>query len=367
MLTYFINGIIYSGYQKYEQHCLAVDGDKVAGIIPLNDIPADAVKIDLQGNVVAPGLIDLQIYGGGGVLYSEWPGTEALKTMADGLVNTGTTTFLLTLATNAPEIFDAALLDVKALQHPAIAGVHFEGPFLNPVKKGAHVAAYIHPASTEEIELMLEKSEGYLKMITLAPEVNSNNVIRQLSDAGIIVSAGHSNASYEEATLGFENGIKAVTHLFNAMSGFHHRNTGLPGAVFMHTKVMASIIADGIHVDFNTLALSKKLMGERLFLITDAVAAAATGPYRHVQQQGYYALPDGTLSGSGITLLNAVKNCVVHAGIAIDEALRMATLYPARLLQNKNIGHLSVDSDASFIVFDNAFNLQQVYFRGQKV
>ncbi len=367
MLTYFINGIIYSGYQKYEQHCLAVEDDRVAGIIPLRNIPADAVKIDLQGNSVAPGLIDLQVYGGGGVLYSEKPGTEALKTMADALVKTGTTTFLLTLATNTAEVFDAALRDVKALPHPAIAGVHFEGPFINPAKKGAHVAECIHPATGDEVALMLEKSAGYLKMITLAPEVNSSNIIQQLNDAGIIVSAGHSNAGFEEAISGFDKGIKAVTHLFNAMSALHHRNTGLPGAAFMHNKVMASIIADGIHVDFNTVMLSKKLLGERLFLITDAVAAAATGPYRHVQQQGYYALPDGTLSGSGITLFEAVKNCVVHAGIAVDEALRMAALYPARLLQNKNMGHLNAGADASFIIFNDLLELQQVYLLGTKV
>ncbi|MGN6532034.1 MAG: amidohydrolase family protein, partial [Ginsengibacter sp.] len=154
-------------------------------------------------------------------------------------------------------------------------------------------------------------------------------------------------------------GVTTTTHLFNAMSPVHHRDTGLPGAVFLSKTAYASIIADGIHVDFNTLKISKRLLGDRLFLITDAVAPVSEGPYMHVEKEDRFTLPDGTLSGSKLTLLKAVRNCVEHAEIPLDEALRMASTYPAQVMGLSDRGKIEAGSKANLSIFSEDF--QPVY------
>ena len=203
--------------------------------------------------------------------------------------------------------------------------------------------------------------------MTLAPEVTSPDVIKLLLDKGIIIAAGHSNASFEEAVKGFKNGISMTTHLFNAMSPLHHRDTGLPGATFQTNNVYASIIADGIHVDYETVSIAKKIMGERLFLITDAVEENLSGSYVHVKSEDRFTLPDGTLSGSRLTLLQAVKNCMQHAGISLEEAIRMATVYPAKVTETKDKGSLHAGSFADFIILDENMNLEEVYLNGLQI
>src|SRR5690606_29430246 len=204
--------------------------------------------------------------------------------------------------------------------------LHLEGPYLNPEKRGAHPANLIRKPEKAEIRSLLLRAGTSLRMMTIAPEQFDDELIDLLLRRGIILSAGHSNATFDEAMHGFRKGIQAVTHLFNAMSPFHHRNPGLPGATFQSDTAKASIIADGIHVDYQTLAISKRLLGDRLFLITDAVVAVDTGTYTHVFAGDRYTLPDGTLSGSALTMMQAVANCVLHAGIPLAEALRMASL-----------------------------------------
>ncbi|MEO5651050.1 MAG: N-acetylglucosamine-6-phosphate deacetylase, partial [Ginsengibacter sp.] len=307
----------------------------------------------------------LQIYGGGGYLFSNKPSATALKSMADSLVNRGTTGFFLTLATNSMEIFREAIKVVKENPHPAVMGLHFEGPYLNPVKRGAHLIQYIKRPEKKEVEELLKEADGVLKMITLAPEMCDPEILKLLKDNGVVISAGHSNATFDEAVQGFENGITTATHLFNAMSSFHHRNTGLPGAVFLSKNVFASIIADGIHVDFNTLTISKKLMNERLFLITDAVEEVKEGAYVHVKQKDRFTLPDGTLSGSCLTLLQAVKNCVEKVEIPLDEALRMASTYPAQLIKANDIGKIEAGFKANLVVFSKDYNVKYSVLNGR--
>jgi N-acetylglucosamine-6-phosphate deacetylase len=185
----------------------------------------------------------------------------------------------------------------------------------------------------------------------LAPELSDPGIIRLLTDAGVVVSAGHSNATFREAAEGFSSGITATTHLFNAMSPLHHRDTGLPGATFETGHIYAGIIADGIHVDYHTLSISKKIMQERLFLITDAVEETTGGPYVHIKQKDRFTLPDGTLSGSRLTMLQAVKNCVEHAGIPLEEALRMAAAYPARVINASGKGEIAAGYRADLVIF----------------
>lgn len=355
MLTAFYNGIIYTGKEKITGHALLIHGDNIKGIVSIDSIPDGANKIDCKNNIVAPGLIDLQIYGGGGYLFSDDPTAPALQAMTQSILKSGTTGFLVTLATNSMKVFSEAIRIVKEHPHPAVLGLHFEGPYINPVKRGAHLTEYIKRPNLKEVKELLKEANGILKMITLAPEMCEPEILKLLKDNGVVISAGHSNATFEEASTGYNNGITTTTHLFNAMSPMHHRNTGLPGAAFLSNKAYASIIADGIHVDFNTLMISKKIMKERLFLITDAVEETKGGAYVHVKKEDRFTLPDGTLSGSKLSLLQAVKNCVEKAGIPLEEALRMASAYPAQVINTSNKGMIEAGYKANLTVFSEKY------------
>jgi N-acetylglucosamine-6-phosphate deacetylase len=364
MLTALTNGILFTGTERIANKSLLFDETGIKDIVRTDKIPANAVVVDCKGAFVAPGLIDLQIYGAGGYLFSAKPSGEAVQAIADAVVQSGTTGFLLTLATNSVPVYRDAIHTARYNPHPALLGLHLEGPYINAEKKGAHLEEFIKVPTTEEVEAMCDEAKGILKMMTLAPEVTDASIIQLLVNSGVIVSAGHSNATYEEGRKGFEAGIQTVTHFFNAMSPLHHRATGLPGATAV-ADVYASIIADGIHVDYSTVVLSKKLLGEKLFLITDAVEESSVGPYLHVKGEDRFTLPDGTLSGSKLTLLQAVKNCVQHCGIPLDEALRMASTYPANLLGAKDLGRFEPGAKANLLLFDENFNVLGVYLEGK--
>ena len=187
---------------------------------------------------------------------------------------------------------------VRENPHPAILGLHIEGPYISPMRRGAHIKEYIKLPESEEVKALIAEGKGVVKMLTLAPEVCSPEIIDLLNENGIVVAAGHSNATFREAVEGFGWGIRTTTHLFNAMSQLHHRDPGLPGAVFETENVFASIIADGIHVDYSMVSIAKKMLKERLFLISDAVEENMKDSYMHVRQSDRFTLPDGTLSGS---------------------------------------------------------------------
>jgi len=362
-----VNGKIFTEYQIYDEHALLIDADKIAGIIPKADIPENFTALDVNGANICPGLIDLQIYGTGEDLFSAELTIDSIYRIEQNLLRQGCTSFVLTLATNTLELFDKAI-EVFGKAKPKVAlGLHLEGPFLNAAKRGAHPAELIQKATVEKLESLIQGREQVVKMMTVAPELTSQECIDYLNEKDVLITAGHSAATFKEATYAFNNGTPAVTHLWNAMSPLHHRDVGLPGAAFNHDEVCASIIADGIHVDFETLKISKELMGERLFLITDAVAACNKDIYQHVFNVDHYTMPDGTLSGSALTMLKAVENCVKKVGISLDESLRMATLYPARLFGRNDLGNLNSGSIANILVFDQNFQVQNVVFQGEKV
>lgn len=364
MLTALINGTIFTGDRELKGNAILLDGNTIADITDTASIPERASVIDCSGKYIAPGLLDLQIYGAGGVLFSNEPSVKALESITEGIVKSGTTGFVLTLATNSLEVFKETIRVAKQFRHPAFLGIHFEGPYINPVKRGAHILEYIKKPEIKEVESLIKEAGGLLKIMTLAPEMTDPSIIRLLTDNGVVVSAGHSNATFDEAREGFRSGITTVTHLFNAMSPLHHREPGLPGAVFEAEKTCASIVADGIHVAFPVVSVSKKVMKERLFLITDAVVEVKEGAYVHVEQEDRYTLPDGTLSGSKLTLLKAIKNCVQHAGIPLDEAIRMASTYPAKVIGATDRGRIEKGCRADLTLFNSDLELTDVFLEG---
>lgn len=350
----FYNGTVFTGDRFVNGHAVLVNNGLIEAVLPAADLPADVDRYDLQGNVLAPALIDLQLYGGNGLLFSQALNEDAILATDAYCVSGGCTRFLLTMATNSIDIFlqgiDVAKTFLQKHPNSGLLGLHLEGPYINPVKRGAHLLEHIKQPTLDELKLLLDKSEGIVKMMTLAPEQCSDEVIQLLLDHHVIVSAGHSNATYEQATAGFNKGITTATHLFNAMSPLQGRSLGMVGAIYDHATTYSSIVCDGFHTSFAAVRISKKMMQERLFLITDAVSEVKEGAYQHVLKDDRYVLPDGTLSGSALTMIKAVNNCINEVGIEFDEALRMASLYPARAAQLQGFGKIEEGYMADLII-----------------
>lgn len=351
---------IFTGEKWLKHHTIEVRNNIIQQIFPSRDATYEAIYKDC---FVAPAFIDAQLYGAQGKLLSAHPSVDALEKLHASNLAGGTAWCLPTVATNRPEVVYACIDAVRDyITHggSGIPGIHLEGPWLNPSKRGAHIEAFIHPPSAAEVAELLEYGKDVIRMVTLAPEVCSESIIQQLLSANIVVAAGHSNATYKEAMLGFENGITAVTHLFNAMSPLQHREPGLAGATMDHPSVMASIIPDGEHVSYPALRIAKKAMGERLFAITDAVTDTDSGPYQHYFAGNRYEA-DGILSGSSLTMRDALFNLVTHASIDLEEALRMCSLYPARALQQEErLGRIAPEFEAALVVLNSALEVVEV-------
>ncbi|HEY4148795.1 MAG TPA: N-acetylglucosamine-6-phosphate deacetylase [Chitinophagaceae bacterium] len=357
----FYNGQLFDGTRLHGGMAVVINNGFIAAVVTEDTLPPQVERIDLNGHYIAPAFIDLQLYGGNGKLFSHELSVEALEATYAYCLSGGCSQFLITLATNSIELFLKGINVVRDYWKQGgrgLLGVHLEGPYINPLKKGAHIERFIKKPTLKEVKQLLDAGKGVIKMMTLAPEQCDTEIIKLLLDSGVIVSAGHSNATYTEAMEAFNNGIPAATHLFNAMSPLQHRAPGLVGALYDHPAAVSSIVADGIHVDFAVLRISKHIMKERLFLITDAVTATPGGDYPHVFAGDRYTLPDGTLSGSSLTMLKAVKNCVEKAGIPLEEALRMAALYPAILAgQAEAYGRMEPGFKAEMVIFNAALEL----------
>lgn len=360
--SFFDGGELRSGLTVFiEDGCIAkVSADRMLD---------DCTVIDASGGYIHPGFVDLQIYGSGGHLFSAYPEAATLRQMDHDLIAKGTTSFLACVATNAPEVIWQAITAAKMYRKEAVGfmGLHLEGPFLNARRKGAHVEAYIEKATLKAVKELVAHADGVVKMMTIAAELQDDEVIEYLLSQDIVLSLGHSDASFEQATKAYDMGFKTTTHLFNAMPSIHHRAPNLPVAAYRHQEAMASIIADGIHVDFEVVGLSQKLMGARLFLITDAVTPCEIGPYQHTWSAGKFVTPDGTLSGSGITMLKAVQNCVQHCGIPLVDALNMASVYPLRLMNGEgSFAGICAGSKADLVLLNKDLELCRVFAGGRE-
>ncbi|HRE51838.1 MAG TPA: N-acetylglucosamine-6-phosphate deacetylase [Flavitalea sp.] len=355
MKTAYTNSIVYSGESIERNKAVLVENGFIDAVVDADNIPADYRREDLGGLNIAPALIDLQLYGGNGKMFSHSLDTASLQSTYDYCMEGGAAHFMITMATNSIDNFLKGIEAVRAYWdkgYKGLLGLHMEGPYLNPIKKGAHIERYIKKAELDELKMLFDKGRGIIKMMTIAPELCSDEALAFLLKEGILLSAGHSNADYSQATRGFDKGIPMATHLFNAMSPLQGREPGLVGAVYDHPSAMASIICDGAHVDFVSVRISKKIMKERLFFITDAVTEVKEGEYRHYYKGDRYTLENGTLSGSAINMMKGVCNAVQHAGISLEEALKMSSTYPARLLGGEpRLGKIAAGYKADLMVF----------------
>ena len=368
MKTYVTATRIFDGWTLRDNTAVVVENGCVLGLVNRGDLSADASLQDFSGCILAPALMDIQIYGGYGQMFSLDPSVASLEATYRYCRNGGASHFQATVATNSLDLMHRAIDAVheyRSRKLPGLIGLHLEGPYLNPLKRGAHLTRFIHSPELPEIEELLEHADGVLTMMTLAPECCSDAVIKRLMEAGVVVSAGHSNATYEQAQRGFHLGIPACTHLYNAMSGLQHRAPGLVGAIF-DSNAVSSIVPDGIHVDDAALRIAKQIMGRRLFLITDAVTEFQSDTYTYIFEKDRYVTSDGTLAGSCLTMLKCVQRCVDFAGIPLEEALRMAGTYQAELLGlSQKLGYLKPGSRADFVVFDASFGLRGMLLEGR--
>ncbi|HZI54208.1 MAG TPA: N-acetylglucosamine-6-phosphate deacetylase [Chitinophagaceae bacterium] len=357
------NTTVFTGKQTLTGVAVLTSDGKIDGFAYDSDIPSGYEVRDLNSNMIAAAFIDLQIYGGNEFLFSSKPSFEAIEATKSYCLQGGASKFLLTVATNSNEVYSKSITVAKQYLKEGgknFLGLHIEGPWINTEKRGAHHLQFIHSPTMDEVKSLVEEAEGSVKIITLAPETVDEKIVDYLQANGIVVSAGHSNATYDQAMKGFEK-IGIATHLFNAMSPLQSRAPGMVGAIYDHPSVISSIVADGIHVDFAALRISKKILGDRIFLITDAVAETSEGPYQHIFKNDRYVIPDGTLSGSALTIMKAVKNCVQHIGVDLEEALRMGSLYPAKVLGMENeVGLIEKNYEASFVVFDKELEVVEV-------
>jgi N-acetylglucosamine-6-phosphate deacetylase len=335
---------------------------------------SDVPGIDVAGLVVAPGLIDVQINGAHGFDFTSDP--ASIWRVGARLPEHGVSAFLPTIITSPPEAIDAAraaILERPADYHGAEPlGLHLEGPMLSPKRPGVHDPELMRLPNLDLVQGWAP--EGGVAIVTMAPELDgSREVIKTLTDAGVVVSAGHSAATLAEAEAAFAWGATAVTHLFNAMEPFDHRAPGLIGAVVRHKSAIAGLIADGLHSDPAVVLAAWKWLGpSRLALVTDAIAATGLGDgeYRlgHTAvtvKQGKVTDQSGRLAGSTLTMDRAVRNLVDFAGCSPVEAVAAASSVPAGLLGRADRGRLAVGNRADLVLFDEEMQVVATMVGGE--
>ncbi|MEF1291208.1 N-acetylglucosamine-6-phosphate deacetylase [Vibrio sp. M260118] len=366
---------IYTSSDVLADHAVVINNNLIESVCPISELPSGIEQRDLNGMNVSPGFIDLQLNGCGGVMLNDEVTAETMQIMHEANLKSGCTSFLPTLITSSDEDMRKAVAAAREYHDKyenQSLGLHLEGPYLNVMKKGIHSVDHIRPSEDSMIDFMCDNADVIAK-VTLAPEHNDHHHIERLKAAGIVVSIGHTNATYAEARKGFESGITFATHLFNAMTPMAGREPGVVGAIYDTPDVYAGIIADGFHVDYANIRIAHKIKGEKLVLVTDATAPAGADMdyFIFVGKKVYYrdgkcVDENGTLGGSALTMIEAVQNTVEHVGIALDEALRMATLYPAKAIGlDEKLGRVKKGMVANLTVFDRDFNVQATVVNGQ--
>jgi N-acetylglucosamine-6-phosphate deacetylase len=366
---------IFDGERFHDDRALVLAEGRVAAIVALADAPAAREALD--GMLLAPGFVDWQVNGGGGALFNAEPTPEGIARIAASHARFGVTAMTPTLITDAPAVQRAAADAVAAAlaaRTPGVVGAHFEGPHIAVARKGAHEAAHIRPPDPSDLRLLTRRDMGRV-VVTLAPETAHVDAVAALSRAGVRVSLGHSDADYDAAMAAFHAGARAATHLFNAMSGPDKRAPGLVGAALDSPGVAVGLIADGWHVHPAMLRLALRARpGGLATLVSDAMPTAAGGPdafdlggRRVTRRAGRLTLEDGTLAGSDLTLDAAMRFAVDRLDAPLDEALRMASTYPARLLGLPGRGQLTPGARADIVALDNTLRPAQVWVGGRGV
>lgn len=379
-MLYLTHATLYTPQCRFTRGAVLVDAGRIVAVDDAERLPPPptARVLDLTGLLLAPGFLDLQCNGGFGDDFTADPTT--IWRVAAQLPRTGVTAFLPTVITTPLERMAAAQAVLAAgapagLRGAQPLGLHFEGPFLNPVKKGAHNPAHLRTPDLDAVQNW--SPEKQVRLVTLAPELpGALELAATLHARGVLTSAGHSTASFEQAIAGFDAGIRYGTHLFNAMSSLLHRDPGLPGALLTDERVTVGLIADGIHTHPAAVKLAWQVLGpQRLNLVTDAMAALGMPPGTHwlgdypVIVDGHSCrLADGTLAGSILPLDQALRNLILFSGCSVADALATVTVTPARLLGlEQDLGRLAPDLRADLVVLSPDLRVLMTVIGGEVV
>lgn len=357
---------------------IEVEDGKITQIYPYG---SQEVDVDYGDQRILPGFIDVHTHGAYG--FDTNDAEEAgLRNWAKNVVEEGVTAFCPTTITQSVDVLTAAVANVAKVvedgyEGAEIIGIHFEGPYLNLDFKGAQPPEYIIPGTVEQFKHYQKHAKGLIKLITMAPEKDNNfELTRYLANNGVAVTIGHSGCTYEEAVFSVANGAKSMTHVFNGMSAFHHRDPALVGSAFRFRDTYGEIIADGVHSHFaavNTFYTTKQ--ADKAVLITDSMLAKGCPVGRYIfggkevdmWEDGSVHRLDGGLAGSTARMNTNLRNVIEKALVPIESAINSCTINPARLLQVDNHkGRLQVGYDADIVVLDDEYNVVQTYCRGKK-
>jgi N-acetylglucosamine-6-phosphate deacetylase len=376
----FTGARIFDGERFHDDKALIVADGRVEAIAAKNDLP-HCEQIALDGGVLSAGFIDAQVNGGGGRMLNDEPSAASMYLIAEGHRPYGTTALLPTLITDTAEATAAAIEAAKQAvkANRGVAGLHLEGPHLAPARKGAHLAELMRPVEDRDVTALIAAKESIgTLLVTMAAEQVTPLQVRELSGAGVTVSLGHSDCSSEAAEERFDAGACGVTHLFNAMSQLGHRAPGLVGAAIDHPSVWCGIIADGHHVDPKALrtALRAKRGEGKLFFVTDAMSLVGSerdtftlnGRTVRRERGGFCSklvLSDGTLAGSDVDMASTIRYGITYLELTLADALRMATLYPARFLRLGDHGHLSPGARADLVHLTDAIEVTRTWISGE--
>jgi N-acetylglucosamine-6-phosphate deacetylase len=367
---------VFDGQSILPEAAVIIDGEHIDAVTPQRHLDPSLRRIELDGGLLAAGFIDVQVNGGGGTLFNAEPTPEGAVRIAGAHRRFGTTGLLPTVITDRDDIIRSAadaITVARRLRSPGILGIHIEGPFIDSRRRGAHAQEFIRPITQDDIDWLAGLDCG-AAVLTVAPSAMPPEAITALTKAGLIISLGHSEATAEEAAAALAAGARGFTHLYNAMSQLSGRAPGMVGAALADGGSWCGIIADGHHVSAEALkiAIAAKPRG-KVFLITDAMPSAAGGPQRFELQSrpvrvrdGRLELADGTLAGSTLTLDRAVRYCCTELGVPLEEALRMASLYPAAFLKlDHRLGRIARGFLANLVHLDDRLEVRQTWLAGR--
>ncbi|HEY2628916.1 MAG TPA: N-acetylglucosamine-6-phosphate deacetylase [Usitatibacter sp.] len=356
---------------------LLIEGELIAGLVAKDDPRlVKAERRDLRGAYLLPGFIDCQVNGGGGVLFNDDPSVEAIRAIGRAHRRYGTTGFLPTLISDDLSVIAKAIASVRSAIEagvPGVIGMHVEGPFINALRKGAHDPAKLRELDATGVELLSSLGIGRM-LVTLAPEVTQLETIRKLADAGVVVSAGHTNGTYDEVAAAFKHGVSGVTHLFNAMSPLSHREPGAVGAALLDDNSWCGLIVDGRHVHPAALRLALRCKRpDRFMLVTDAMPSVGSSRDSFMLQGKRITVTDGVcvddngvLSGSAIDMASAVRNSVEMLGVPLEQAARMASTYPAEFLgMGDKLGRIAPGYRANLVLCDERLQAVETWIDGR--
>ncbi|HKE49124.1 MAG TPA: N-acetylglucosamine-6-phosphate deacetylase [Rhodanobacteraceae bacterium] len=371
MARAFVNGRVLTEQGLRDDVAVLVDGDRIEAIVAADDPRVrDADRHDLHGDCLLPGFIDCQVNGGGDVLFNDAPTVETIRRIGAAHRTFGTTGFLPTLISDDLDVMRAAIAAVDAAIAegvPGVLGIHLEGPYLAPARRGVHDAAKFRVPDAAEIALVASLRNGKT-LLTIAPERLPLDAIRELTRRGVIVCAGHTAATYEETRAALDAGLRGFTHLYNAMSPLTSREPGVVGAALDDAASACGIVVDGFHVHPASLrvALHAKPRG-KVFLVTDAMPPVGgvrdtytLGGITVTCRDGRCETPDGVIAGSALDMMSAMRNAVAMLDVDVAEAARMASTYPAEFLGLASHGRIAPGARAAFVVADRALRVRDV-------